>query len=51
MGKNFDVYTLIPFHEERMLNRLLRQITGDPFIVMYWTMKILSVLKYEVFVY
>jgi len=29
-GKNFDVYTLIPFHEERMLNRLLRQITGDP---------------------
>jgi hypothetical protein len=29
-GKNFDVYTLIPFHEELMLNRLLRQITGDP---------------------
>lgn len=29
-GKNFDIYTLIPFHEELMLNRLLRQITGDP---------------------
>jgi len=29
-GKNFNVYTLIPFHEELMLNRLLRQITGDP---------------------
>jgi len=28
--KNFDVYTLIPFHEERMLNRILRKITGDP---------------------
>ena len=33
-GKNFDIYTLIPFHEELMLNRLLR-----PFIAMYWTMK------------
>ena len=29
-GKNFDIYKLIPFHEELMLNRLLRQITGDP---------------------
>ena len=29
-GKNFYVYTLIPFHEELMLNRLLRVITGDP---------------------
>jgi hypothetical protein len=27
---NFDIYTLIPFHEERMLNKLLRHITGDP---------------------
>jgi hypothetical protein len=29
-GKNFYVYTLIPFHEKLMLNRLLRGITGDP---------------------
>jgi len=29
-GKNFDIYTLIPFHEELMLNRLLRKITSDP---------------------
>jgi hypothetical protein len=27
---NFDIYTLIPFHEELMLNRLLRHVTGDP---------------------
>ena len=30
VDENFDIYTLIPFHEELMLNRLLRQITGDP---------------------
>lgn len=28
--KNYDIYTIIPFHEERMLNQLLRHITGDP---------------------
>ncbi len=27
---NFDIYTLIPFHESRLLNQLLRGITGDP---------------------
>ena len=42
-GKNFDVYTLIPFHEERMLNRLLRQITGDPSFYC-------NVLDYEEFI-
>jgi hypothetical protein len=29
-GKHFDIYKLVPFHEELMLNRLLRHITGDP---------------------
>ena len=42
-GKNFVVYTLIPFHEERMLNRLLRQITGDPSFYC-------NVLDYEEFI-
>ena len=27
---NFDIYTIIPFHESRLLNQLLRGITGDP---------------------
>ncbi len=27
---NFDIYTIIPFHEELMLNQLLRHVTGDP---------------------
>lgn len=27
---NFNIYTIIPFHESRLLNQLLRDITGDP---------------------
>ena len=27
---NFVIYTIIPFHESRLLNQLLRNVTGDP---------------------
>jgi len=27
---NFHIYTIIPFHESRLLNQLLRHVTGDP---------------------
>ena len=27
---NFNIYTIIPFHESRLLNQLLRNVTGDP---------------------
>jgi len=30
ISRNFDIYTLIPFHETLLLNRLLRKIIGDP---------------------
>ena len=27
---NFDIYTIIPFHESCLLNQLLRGLIGDP---------------------
>jgi hypothetical protein len=27
---NFNIYTIIPFYESRLLNQLLRQVTCDP---------------------